>query len=454
MRRVAWGRWWTRGGRLALGAWANVAGALGGAIRNKLFAHFLGTAGLGTLAQVLTAQTWAGTVAGLGLGVPLTVSIGNALARDDRDAIRRAVWTAFATIAAVVAVVGAAVIAFAPAIAHALLGPHADATAIRLSVLGIAGLAFQGSLQGLFAGRSDVRATVTYAIVGNVAACGVVAALLPAFGLPGAVFGAACFYAAAIAGTLWWHRRDYAPFFFPSPRPRVDAGIARRMLNVSLAALALSFLDQGVLMVVRTHFARVQGYDANGLLQAALALSQQVGAVFYSYLSAYAFGKVSGAADPAGIGDYTRRQATPLLAVALAGFAVAMLGAIPLLHLLFTNRFDGAAPMLAWMLFGEFAKVGMQLWVFGALPLGGMRLLFPLGATYSIAMLAGYVAATALGLGRMSVAAAYAFAGLTALVVSGVVMSRRGAGFTPRGLLVLGLGLAVLGALAALRTPR
>jgi O-antigen/teichoic acid export membrane protein len=450
MERSGLAVWGTRAGRLALGASANAIGAVGGAIRNKLFAHFLGTEGLGALAQVLAAQTWAGTLAGLGLTVPVTVAVGAAHAAGDTVDIRRTVRAALGLVAAGTAAMGIAGLLFAGPLARLLLGPHADPTLIAIGVLGMAGIAFQATIQALFAGRSDVRATVTYAAIGNLVAVAAVAALVPAFGLRGAVLGVALFWPVAIAGTLWRHRADYASYFAPAPAGG-GRGEARALLKVALGALALSFLDQGTMLAIRTHYARTQGFDANGLLQAALALSQQVGAVFYAYLGSYAFGKVSGAAGAAGIADYTRRQAAAFLAAAAVAFAAAMLLASPLLRLFYSSRFDPAQPLMAWTMFGEFAKVGMQAWMFGALPLGGLRLFMPLGASYPLAMAVGYAAATALGAGRMSVPAAYAFAACTALTVSGIVMSARGVAFTPRALLVLGLGLVGLAALAGVR---
>lgn len=444
--------WTARAGRLAFGAAVNVVGALGGAIRNKILATVLGTAGLGVLAQVQTSQVWLGLATGLGLGIPVTQSIGSALGRDDDAAVRRTVWTALCAVAAAVALVALAGLLLAPAWVALLLGPHADPALVRLSLIAVAGLAGQGVVQGIFAGRSDVRAPLTYAVVGNVVAIAAVAGLAVPFGLRGAVLGLGCFYPAAIAGALWWHRRDYAAAFRPLPRPRFHGPTARAMLKVAVAALGMSLLDQGTLLAVRTHYARTQGFEANGLLQAALALTQQTGAVFYAYLGSYAFGKVSGAGGPEGIRAYTRRQWAAFMMSAAAAFALVMLLSRPLIHLLFSAQFDAAQPMMAWMLYGEFAKVAMQGWMFGALPLGGLRLFVPLGLSYTLALGLGYLAALAARVGPMSVAYAYAFAGTVALVISGAVMTARRVPLTPRGLIVLLVGLAVLAAMAWLRT--
>ena len=446
--------WRTRAGRLMMGAGANVASALGGAVRNKLFAHFLGTAGMGALAQVMTATTWLGTGTGMGLQLPVARVVGAATGAGDDAAVRRVVSTALSVVAVAVACVAALAFAFAPALAAALLGPGADPLLLRIALIAVAGLAVQAVVQGLFAGRSDLKAPLTYAILGNLAATAAVLALVPFFGLRGAVLGAACFYPAAVAGTLAWHWRAYARAFRPPPAPRFDRGEAGAMLKVAAAALFMALVDQGVLLGVRTHFARAEGLAANGLFQAAYALSQQGGAVFYVYLSSYAFGRISGASGMEGVRRYTQRQWSAFMSVAAAAFALAMLIATPLLHLLFSRQFDPARPMLMWTLFGEFAKVGMQAWMFGALPLGGVRLFLPLGVSYALALAGGYAGARALGLGPMSLAAAYAFAGTFALALSGVVMTVRGVPLTPRGLALLLVALAGLAALAATLAAR
>jgi O-antigen/teichoic acid export membrane protein len=444
--------WTARAGRLGLGAAANVVAALGGAIRNKILATVLQTAGMGVLAQVQTSQVWLGVATGLGLGIPVTQSIGGALGRGDDAAVRRAVWTALSAMLAAVALVAVTGLIFAKAWASLLLGPHADPALVLLSLVAVAGLAAQGVIQGIFAGRSDVRAPLTYAIVGNVVMLAAVVGLVVPFGLRGAVIGVGVFFPAAIAGALWWHRREYAGAFRPLPRPLFHGPTARAMLKVAAGALGMSLLDQGTMLAMRTHYAHTQGYAANGLVQAALALTQQTGAVFYVYLGSYAFGKVSGAASTEGIRAYTQRQFAAFVAAAAVAFALVMLLARPLLRLLFSTRFEGAEAMMNWTLFGEFAKVAMQAWMFGALPLGGLRLFVPLGVSYPIAMGAGYLVALRLGLGPMSVAAAYAFAGVAALVVSGVAMTARRVPLTPRGALVLAVGLAALCVMAWLRT--
>src|SRR5205823_8242744 len=125
-------------------------------------------------------------------------------------------------------------------------------------------------------------------------------------------------------------------------------------------------------------YLRLNGVAANGLLQAALALAQLVGGLFYAWLSSYCFGRMSAAGGVEGVRAYTRKLWGPTMLVAGGGFAAAMLLASPLLHLFYSHRFESARPLMAWTLAGEFARVAIQLWGLGALPLGGVRLWMPI----------------------------------------------------------------------------
>jgi len=440
--------WLQRWNRFGLSGATSVTGALGGVIRNKLFAAFLDTGGMGVLAQVLSSQTWLGTMTGGGLSLPLSQQVGAALGAGDAPRVRRALWSALLAVGGAALVVCAIGLAIAPWLSVAVLGSPQYATLVRWSMLGVAGLALQVTLQGLFAGYSDVRAPFTYALIGNVVACTLVVLLVPRFGITGAVIGVGAFFPSAIAGTLWIHRRHYRDAFVPAPEPRFDGGVFRRMLKVAAAALLLALLDQGVLLGTRAHYVRVYGLDANGLLQAALALTQQVGALFYAYLGGYAFGKISGLSGAAAVRDYTRRQWRWLVPAAAIIAMSVMLAAGPVLHILYSHRFDPARRLMVWMLLGEFGKIAMLTWSVGALPLGGIRLWFPNGLAYTATMLAAYVALQPLGAGDRSLPFAYATAGLVSAAVAAVRMSRHGVTIPARDLLIPFAALAVLAALA------
>jgi O-antigen/teichoic acid export membrane protein len=440
--------WKGRALRLWLTAATSAVGAIGGIARNKWLALHLDPTGFGVLGQIVAGQIWLGTLTGLGLGIPVAQQIGAAVARGDRDAVRRTVSTALVAISGCVLVVASLGLVAAPWIATALLGSSEHAALVRISLLAVAGLAFQGTIQGIFAGYSDIRSPLTYALVGNAAVVSLVLFLLPRFGLAGAIWSVSAFWPTAIGLTLLLHRRDYAHALARPAGPRFDRELGRAMLKVAFAGLALALLEQGTMLALRSHYVRASGLGANGLLQACLAISQQVGAVFYSYLGSYAFGKISGAPGAEGVRDYTRKHWAPLVSLAALAFAAVMAGAGPLLHLLYSSRFDPARPMLAWMLVGEFARVGVLTWGLGALPLGGVRLWFPIGIAPTIAMPLVYGMARALGAGAMSLPLAYGGANTLALAFTAATMSRRGVTLGGRDLALLVVAIAGLAGLA------
>jgi len=256
-------------------------------------------------------------------------------------------------------------------------------------------------------------------------------------------------YPVGLVGALAIRYRAYAPAFTRPTSPPFDLGEARALLTIAGAALVLSLLDLGTLLAIRSSYLRANGVAANGLLQAALALSQQVGSVFYAYLARYAFGKVSAAAAVGGEGvaAYTRRQWTPLLIVATLAIGFSMAAATPLLHLLYSSRFDPARPMMAYALFGEFCRVAVQAWALGALPLSGTGLWFTIGIAQPLSLAALYALFAARGAGEMSLAYAYASAGLVTLLVAIVGMRSRGVSMGRREGLTLVLALAILAVL-------
>ena len=436
--------WKDRSLRFLMSASATLVSAVTGVLRNKWFAQHLQASGIGVLAQIVSSQAWLGTAAGMGLGVPVARLLGAATAAEDPAAARRTVWAAFSLLL----VSGSAVIAFgllfATSISRALLGTPEHAVLIRISMIGVAGVALQQVLLGVFAGRSDLKAPLTFALAGGGVSLAASLLLVPRWGLRGAVLAAAILFPVGCAGGLFLRRREYGPVLSPRPKPVLTSGLARSLLTVAAAGLISALVEQGTFLALRSHYVRVNGVEANGYLQAGLAISQQVGALFYAYLSSYAFGKISGVAGVEATRDYTRKHWTPLVLLAAAAFIAARLGAGPLLRLLYSHRFDPAQPLMAWALVGEYGRVGLVLWALGALPLGGTRLWFPLTLLISVSVAISYAIATSAGAGLMSFPIAYAGAGLVSTLVGGAIMSRRGVTVGARDLLVFVLGAAVL----------
>lgn len=454
MRRLDVPFWWPRLARLLTGAAGTIVLAIAGVVRNKWLAHHLDTIGIGVLSQVVAGQVWIGTAAGMALSLPVARVVGAASAPGaGLDAARRAVWSAgllALTAASVAAAVG---LVAAPWISQALLGTPYHADLIRLSMIGVIGIALTSPAQGFFAGRSDVRAGLTFALVGGGGTALLAFALVPRFGLWGGVTAVTLLYPLGVAGMWAFHARAHHAALEPRPTPLAD--VARReagpLLRVAGAALALSLIDLGTMLALRAHYVRAFGVQANGLLQAALALSQQVGAIFYAYLAGYAFGKVSSIATTegtAGVRAYTRRQWTPLIGLAAIAIAVALVGSAPLLRLLYSSRFDAAQPLMAYALFGEMGRVVTQAAALGALVVGGTGLWFAIGMAQPLLIAAAYACLVASGAGPESLPIAYATAGWATFAWALARLSRRGVTLHVRGLAVAVIAFVALGLLA------
>lgn len=439
--------WRDRSFRFALGGGATVVTAVFAVVRNKWLAEHLSTAGLGVLAQVFSAQTWLGTAAGLGLALPVAQAVGAATAAGDGPALRRTLRTALTLVGGATLAVVALGLLLAPRLSQALLGTPAHAALLRIAMLGAAGLAFQAVASGLFAGRSDLRSPLVMAFVGGVTAVAVTMALVPSAGLAGGAIGSAVLVPAALLAAWALRRRPVGTAEAASQPTGFDPATGRTLLRVGLAALTLALLDQGTLLALRAHYLRVHGVPANGLLQAALALAQQVSAVFMVYLAGYAFGRISGAPGAAGIRDYTRRHWMPLVALAAVAFALAMLLASPLIALFYSDRFAAARPLMVWALFAEFCRVMTQLWGLGALPIGGLRVWMPIGIAVIVAFVPAYVALAPVA-GALSLPYASVVAAMVQLVVAGTIMSRRGVTLRPGDVAVLVAAMAGLALLA------
>ena len=448
MRDPRFALWRDRSLRFVIGASATTVSGLTGILRNKWFAHHLEASGIGVLAQVISSEVWLGTAAGMGLSLPVARAIGAAAAANDHAAGRRIVWAAFTLLAMTGSVVVVGGLLFAGQISHALLGTGAYAALIRISMIGVAGVALQQTLMGIFAGRSDLRAPLTFALVGG--GVSILAALLfvPRWGLQGGALAAAILFPAGCCGALAIHRREYAPVLTPPRERALTPSLARSLLTIAGAGLASSLIEQGTFLAVRSHYVRANGIEANGFLQAALAISQQVGAPFYAYLTSYAFGRISGVVGVEGTRAYTRKHWTPIVLLAAAALIAARLGATPLLHLLYSHRFDPAQPLMAWALVGEFGRIGLVTWGLGSLPVGGARLWFPISLVFPATLAIAYALFAASGAGLLSMPKAYASAGLAAACVCGMFMSRRGVTLGARDIAVFAGGAAALALLA------
>lgn len=441
--------WRDRFLRFMMGASATVLNGVTGILRNKWFAQHLEASGIGILAQVVSSQMWLGTVAGMSLALPIARSVGAATGSGDVVRARKVIWAASALLtmsASIVIVLG---LFFAPWISRALLGSPQYAGLIRIGMVGIAGIAFQQLVVGIFAGRSDLKGPLAFSAVGGLASVAATFYFVPRAGLGGAVLAVSILFPLGCLGALLLRRKEHASILARPHERALTGEMARGLLTVASSALVASLVEQGVFLAIRSHYVRTFGVAANGFLQAGLGISQQVGSLFYAYLASYAFGKISAASGAAATRDYTRKHWSAIMLLAAMALVLTSLFAGPLLRLLYSHRFDPAQPLMAWALVGEFGRIGFLTWALGSLPLGGPRLWLPLALIFPVTLGVTYAVCVSSGAGILSMPKAYAAAGLIAAILVGTVMSRRGVTLGLRDLAVFALGAAMLAALAA-----
>ena len=432
-----------------MGASATVLSGVTGIIRNKWFAQHLEASGIGILAQVVSSQMWLGTVAGMSLALPIARGVGAATGSGDLARARRVIWAAATLITMSASIVIALGLFFAPLISRALLGSPQYAGLIRIGMVGIAGIAFQQLVVGIFAGRSDLKGPLLFSAVGGLASVAATLYLVPRAGLGGAAFAVSILFPLGCLGAIFLRRKEHASIL-ARPRERALTGeMARGLLTVASSALAASLVEQGVFLAIRSHYVRTFGASANGYLQAGLGISQQVGSLFYAYLASYAFGKISAVSGASATRDYTRKHWSAIMMLAALALVLTSLFATPLLRLLYSHRFDPAQPLMEWALVGELGRIGFLTWALGSLPLGGPRLWLPLALIFSVTLGLSYAVCIASGAGILSMPKAYAAAGLITAVLVGAVMSRHGVTLRLRDLAVFSGGAMLLLFLAA-----
>src|SRR5262249_10508777 len=94
------------------------------------------------------------------------------------------------------------------------------------------------------------------------------------------------------------------------------------------------------------------------------------------------------------------------------------------------------------------AKVVIQTWALGALPLGGVRLWIPIGISWPAGMAIAYLAARAFGVTTLSLPIAYAGAGALSLAFAARMMSGRSIVPRARDVVMVVAGFLALAALA------
>ena len=390
-----------------------------GAVRTKIVATVLGPAGLGLLSQASSLVELLRQVANVGTGRGFLRLVAEQGASGDTARLERLILTAGTLVGLLSGILAASCVGFAPAIAAGVFGDAGRAPLVTLC-----GLILVASVPGAMAGRIlngllDFRAYGALMVAQSLAGVVAMALLAPRAGLAG---GVAAFLAAEVVGAglgfALLRRRVLSPLGL-SLRPRApDLESLRRLLRYAGALSVTSLAAAGAALLVRTDMLVRLGPEANGLYQVAWQVGQNYLGILAASLWSYGMPKIaSHLEDAEAIGSLQNDFLCIALALLAPGILILLVSREFWVPILFSVKFLGAGPILAWQLSGELGSVLRQSMNISLLPRERLRFLVLQGVAYWGAWAAlSWILVPRLG--ALSAAVAYCVVNALMLVVS------------------------------------
>jgi O-antigen/teichoic acid export membrane protein len=400
-----------------LGAGALLLAAL---VRGKVFALSLGTAGVGIVAQLSGFTALAGSIGSLSLGSAVAQQVARFRGLGAQDDARRVIQTATFVSGALGVLLSAAAWVAAPSLSRWLFaGDGSYAWAVRLVALGIAFFSVGPNLQSVFFGYGAALYSSLADVATAVLTVLLVVALVPRFGVTGAVVTLVAIAAGrSIAQTVGISRREPRAFSrFPSA---VDRRALREILPMLLAIAAASVVmattDSGAQLFIRTRIIRWYGVEENGLYQAAFAASSQVLVNGMSFVAAIAFARVNSAPTRPLRWQTTNEAFRLALIITTVGTCALIALRDPYIHLLLSRQFLPARQYFPLQAAGEAIKQLSMTAGLALLTTAGVIPWLGVGLLWSLVNVAGAV--FLLPLGRWAVPLPYFIGAVTHFAVS------------------------------------
>jgi PST family polysaccharide transporter len=349
----------TIGDAAVLGLVATAAAIALSIARSKTAALVLGPTGIGITAEILQLVTLAQAPAAIFSGAALVSRLSASRAADDENSIARLYSGAWILSALVASAAGAVAVA---AGFFVLPGPWGQ-SAWPYTALAAAG----GALAVVAAIPSQVlvvfgklRALTSLGVANSFIQTLLVVGATIALGLTGQ------FVAIAVGPLLGiWLALAMAsralPGFHWRPRAVLDLSFAREAFSYGAASLAALLGLQAALFVVRLSLDRKGGPDLNGQFQVAWALGSVYFGFILNSIGTYSFPRFAGARSEEELAVEVAKASRFVLRVA----PPVVLGMIalraPLVHLLYSSRFEEAVPLMGLMMVGDVARA--LVWV-------------------------------------------------------------------------------------------
>jgi PST family polysaccharide transporter len=368
---------------------AAVVSALAGAVRVKVYAVFLGPAGIGVASQVQTVANTLQVLASLGVGVGVTREVARARGSGDEERAAAVVSTARGLGVALAIALALLLAALARPLSAFLIGDPRYALLLLLAAPALPCGTLGRVLGEAVSGLRDYVLSAKAGIVGSLLALAIPGILVWRFGLPGA---AASIPVVTFLSWLVLRRlvRAAHPWLARSGFT-VRRDVAPTLMRVGAASLVLSLADQLVLLTVRARLIAREGASGNGLFQGVWGLSQTSLNVAVAFLMSYSFARVQeSAAQEDRIRETNHALRTTLLLMAPVT-AVMILGRFVLIEVFLSPAFRPAAPLFVWQASGDFLHAAGRALGVGVLAFASVRAWLLLGLLGSGSFLVAFL---------------------------------------------------------------
>lgn len=340
---------------------ASAVSMVGQLLRGKLAALFLGPAGVGIFNQLSLAWNIVNVAGGLGSFNGIVQHGAEALARDDREGLRRLTSTFTLLLGAVSLVLALLGAVFSAPLSDWLLndgGKHASLVALLMIA---APIGVSASLwRALLSAGQQVSALVRAQIASDIGGALVFGIMLIWLGLTGAVIGFLASHLILFLVQAWYVRRKLGPGLIRPRLRQFDWHVVRSNLGFGASGLLLIVLGNvGVLLVSQLLIGRL-GPEANGYFANAWRIaSVYLGAVTATTIG-YFLPSLTRCADDAAMG----REVNATLRFFLLVLPPVMAGIMALgdwvVWLILSSAFAPVAPLLLLMVPAELARIGTE----------------------------------------------------------------------------------------------
>jgi antigen flippase len=325
-------------------------------VRTKAVAIFLGPSGVGLVGLYITAVGFVAAIAGLGVNSSAVREIAEADASGDASRLGRSILVLRRTCWATGFLGWALTAIFAWPLSVWTFGSGERAWALAFLGLTVLLGSVSGGQTALLQGRRCIGALARFNVVSVVISSLVSVALyawlrergiIPVLLLSGVI---------TLACSWWFARRVSVTTTDLTWRETWPE--ARRMIQLGLAFMWSAVLAGALTLVTRTLIVREFGLDANGIYQAAWALSGMFAGFILGAMGTDFYPRLAAAAqDDAQVNRLVNEQTEIGILLALPGLLGTLAFAPLVMHLFYTEKFLPGAELLPWFVLGILGKV-------------------------------------------------------------------------------------------------